>query len=152
MTIKERYQKINLSEIDQQQTYSGYIWYSDESKPVLLNNSTFVPNFKQGIRFIVEGHLVAQNTSYQIKNIDGAYHVAKINLSGMVGASGDNWKSVDYFAHDTQPFQKYTMIEAWEEADLYTQGTLQSNQVPAGIELPQIKTLVPAWSAFKGFE
>ena len=154
MTIQERYKKIEPSEIDTDLTYVGYYWLSDKQTPTVLDKETFDFDtlFKDSKRFVVEGNLYNKDEeiSYQIKDIDGTPHISKIMLKGLVDLTEKelakkNCKEVAYHTHDIPNFSKYTMIEAWMESDLYAKGMVTDN------DLKELTTLVPAWSAFIGF-
>jgi len=151
MTIPQRYKKIAPTDINPKWVYVGYYWYSDHIKPIVLQSEEFIATsiFNDPERFVVEGNLYCpdEEISYQIKNIDGQYHIAEINLKGLLDT--DNYKEIDYHTHDIKGFHKYSMIEAWEETDLYPDWMV--GQLEHGLSLPNMKTLVPAWAAFKGF-
>ena len=63
--------------------FTGYIWESDQTKPILLNNQTFDFSNVKLNPFIIEAYLYAkaQNQSIAIKHIDGQYLITNIDLS-----------------------------------------------------------------------
>ncbi len=129
MTIKERYKLID--EIPEQE-YIGYIWYSDAEKPTIIGpKEPFHLGMLTELPFIIEGHLFCESEkrSIQIKNIDGKYHYATINLEGMLD------KAKDYVGHDLG--HDYKMVEAWEDYE--------------DPNCANMTTLRPAWKAFAGF-
>lgn len=65
--------------------YEGYLWYSDSQEPeVLTGDKDFELEVEDaGNPFIVEGQLYSAETSVSlsIRYIDGAYHVARFEVS-----------------------------------------------------------------------
>ena len=87
--------------------------------------------------FIIEGHLYCEskNVSITIKNIDGEYHIYAADLNGLESSQCHEQK---YIAHDLAGISAFTMLEYWAAS------------APDPL-LVGMTTLVPAWSAFKGF-
>ena len=133
--MKSRFRKIAISEIPSHILYEGYLWLSDQSKPIVYKNET--PDFSllSSLPFVVEGNLWAndQELSIQIKCIDGIYQIIEFDLSN---ADEDPLLDVvSYVAHDVgYPF--YSVVEAWEEKE---------------DEFSQMTVLTPTWTAFRGF-
>ena len=58
--------------------YQCYLWYSDQSIPVVLNNEEFELDLSETANpFIVEGQLFDGKTSISIKYVDGKYLINK---------------------------------------------------------------------------
>ncbi len=131
MTIKNRYKKIEMADIPDH-NYSGYVWYSDAEKPIIIETKEpFHLDMLTELPFIIEGHLFCESEqiSIQIKNIDGQYHFAEIDINGLLD------QAKNYVGHDLNT--DYKMVEAWEEyPDPLCTGMM---------------TLRPAWRAFAGF-
>lgn len=68
-----------MSMMIEKANYEGYVWYSDETMPRVLDGSeAFEPNLKEGENpFIVEAQLydALQMKSYSIRFWNGGYHV-----------------------------------------------------------------------------
>lgn len=130
------YQNITIEEIPKDILFEGYYWYSNQRKPeVLLSPSIIQQSWFTALPFVIEANFYSKETqlSIQVKNIDGQYHIAKIDLSQL----GDIILcEATYIGHDLENYN-YTMVEAWlpQEDDL----------------LEGMETLAPAWSAFTGF-
>lgn len=135
--MKNRYKKISKEAIPYQHTYQGYLWYSDAKEPEVIDNVPFTPDMLTPMPFVVEGNLYSKDAgiSIQIRNVDGDYHIAQIDLSNLeIGT----FNKQTYIGHRTSDFPKYAMIEAWEK--------VQDEQ------LDGLTTLEPIWSAFYGFQ
>ena len=134
-TMKSAYQEIkDISQI--KGSFEGYYWYSDKSKPVLVEDSPIDPSWFTELPFVIEANFYdkKQQISIQIRNIDGYYHMAKIDLSSVPKEALDTqW----YIAHDLEGKEGYLMIEAWEEEN-----------DPLLDEMPVYQ---PSWAAFAGF-
>jgi len=64
--------------------YEGYIWYSDEPKPKVLNSDEFeIELIDVENPFIIEGQLFDGNVSIGLKYIDGQYIVNKFSLNDL---------------------------------------------------------------------
>jgi len=115
--------------------YQGYYWFSNSPKPVILNYEKFEINILTELPFVVEGNLYAplENISIQIKNIDGVYYIALIDLSNTNGYQISQPQK--YLGHDLG--FDYYLVQAWE---------LVEDDQCNGLE-----TFVPAFTAFKGF-
>jgi CRISPR type III-associated protein (TIGR04423 family) len=76
--------QIKINEIDLTASYQGYIWLSDASKPIVLDNGklkdTDKKYFSEGQNpFIIEGQLFDEKNkrSFSIKNVEGRMIVVK---------------------------------------------------------------------------
>lgn len=129
------YQNIQITEIPKDTLFEGYYWYSNKQSPELIMGEAIQQCWFTELPFVIEANFYArtEQISIQIRHLDGAYHVAKIDLSQL--AEG-NYDKLTYIGHDIGK-RKFDIIEAWE---------LQSDDLLEGME-----TLVPTWTAFAGF-
>jgi CRISPR type III-associated protein (TIGR04423 family) len=138
--MKERHKTITLADIPTDVIFDGYLWLSNATKPITMKAER-VDNslFEKLLPFVVEGNLWSEelSLSIQIRNVDGAYIVQQFDLTGSDQDPLLDDKE-DYLAHDLDGIAKYRVVEAWQEE--------QQDKILAGM-----KTLVPAWTAFKGF-
>ena len=126
--MENRYKKIKIEQIPSG-NYEGYYWLSNASKPEVIKGQD-IDKTKFGVLpFVVEANFYCRDTetSIQIKNIDGIYHVAQIDVK--------DCDAVKYIGHDIGA--DFLVVEAWE--------------VIEDEFLENMKTQVPAWTAFKGF-
>lgn len=71
----------NITDINQNLIYEGYLWPSDKSEPLVCNNENLkgIVNVSDYLTnpFIVEGFLYSRsdNTSFTIKYTDGEYFI-----------------------------------------------------------------------------
>lgn len=135
--IMNRYQIIQLADIPAY-NFEGYYWYSDADKPEPLTNGKIDTAWFTALPFVVEANFyaAAEHCSIQIKNIDGQYHVARIDLFDL---DPELHLRRTYKGHDIEG-RDFVLIEAWEEKQ---DDTLQL--------LTGMKTLQPVWDAFAGF-
>lgn len=136
--MQRRYNSISIEDIPIDFYFEGYLWLSNARKPQILRNEKIdIALFKQ-LPFIVEGNLwsVEQNVNIQIRNIDGEYQIASIDLSNC--DTDHLLAEKTYIAHDLKGVTEYRIIEAWEEKE-------------DELSLQGMKTLLPTWTAFKGF-
>lgn len=129
--------KIEIKDIPFDLTFEGYYWYSNASKPVILDNKTITKDIFSQLPFIVEGNLYNKENavSINIKNIDGQYWIMLANLADL---NDTQISEQAYLAHDLAGIEKIKLLQYWQES-------------PADELLEGMKTLVPAWLAFKGF-
>lgn len=134
--MDKRTQIISVEDIPKTWEYQGYLWYSDQSKPKVLDKEELGNIEFSALPFVIEGNLWCskEEASFQIKNIEGQYHVVQFDLKG--SELDDLLSEHAYVAHDIEGYKEYTVIHAWEEAM---------------DEICQMPVLVPAWTAFKGF-
>ena len=130
-----RYKQIEIDEIPTG-NFDGYYWFSDQSKPELIFDLGIDKTKFTQLPFVIEANFYSKelNQSVQIKNIDGKYHCAIIDLSNC------EFEPQKYIGHDLEYNNKhfdYFVVEAWEEKkDSLLEG---------------MTTKVPSWTAFKGF-
>ena len=129
--------KIDIQKIDYSILYEGYYWYSDATKPTIIDNQTINIDIFKKLPFIIEGNLYAkkENISINIKCIDGEYKVFIFDLNNL---PNDQYSEEHYLAHDIKGVSKIKMIQYWEESE------------PDSL-LEDMQTLIPSWQAFKGF-
>lgn len=137
--MKERYKTITLADIPTDVVFDGYLWLSNAAKPKTMKAERVDMTLFQKLPFVVEGNLWSEqlSLSIQIRNVDSAYIVQQFDLTGSDQDPLLDDKE-DYLAHDLDGIAKYRVVEAWREE--------QQGEMLAGMT-----TLVPAWTAFKGF-
>ena len=135
--MQNRYSSIEIKEIPVDVAFDGYLWLSNEQKPKMLKGNKVDISLFQPLPFIIEGNLWSEKhqLSIQIRNIDGQYKIVRFDLSHSYEDSLLEEKT--YLAHDLDDVREYLVVEAWEEKE---------DELLAGM-----KTLIPAWTAFKGF-
>ena len=127
--------KINIKQIPDLD-YEGYLWYSNQSKPKIINSKNpFKKSLLTQLPFVIEGNLWAEKEkiSLNFKNIDGEYQIFKYDLNKL----NIEENSQTYIAHNLVGIQEFTLYQHWKEK----KDPLCEN----------MKTLVPSWSAFTGF-
>ena len=128
--MKNRYKNINITEIPEG-NFEGYYWYSNKTKPEIINSKKIDKKKFTQLPFVIEANFYSKETetSIQIKNLDGNYHIAIIDLKDC------KVEPQNYIGHDIG--YDFQVVEAWEEKeDEFLEG---------------MKTEVPVWTAFKGF-
>jgi CRISPR type III-associated protein (TIGR04423 family) len=78
--------------------YEGYIWYSNEKEPEVIDNKDFEINIPDTQNpFIIEGQLFDRNNqkSYSIKFVDGEYLVTTYDLS----KQGNNYEKKEFLSN-----------------------------------------------------
>lgn len=133
---------ITIDEIDYSIGYEGYLWYSGENRPELINGrfdkSYFDPlsrNVTDSL-FIIEGNLYARDLkrSISIRFVDGQYLIHQADLANI---DPEQFTPHKYKSHRLDGIQFVKMMQYWDETD---------DKLLEGM-----KTLVPAWTAFVGF-
>jgi len=118
--------------------FTGYIWYSNNAKPKILENEKAnFSNFDKN-QFIIEANLFAENEniSINIKHIDGKYYISIIELNNIP----ENAEIIEkvYLANPTvSKTEKLIFKQCWQEF------------VDENCE--NMKVLKPTWTAFTGF-
>ncbi len=90
--------------------YTGYLWYSNETKPRVLNNEEFelvIEDTKNP--FIVEGQLCNGCKSISIKYVDGKYIVKPYTLSEYKDADVE-----EYVPNRMDKVEKLLFKRAWK--------------------------------------
>lgn len=120
-------------------TYDGYLWYSDQSEPIVLNKCEFELDIDDSRNpFVVEGHLYdyKNNRSTRIRYVDGHYIYKTYDLNSLMGES-----SIDIFYPSSKRFngKKLRFSQYWREGE------------PDSL-LEGMKVLEPKEYVFIGFE
>ena len=135
--MKNRYKEIKIQDIPKGK-YTGYYWLSDRTEPEIIWNKEkeIDLNWFGKLPFVVEANFYSAELekSIQIKNIDGKYHCAVIDLKDC------KLTPQKYIGHDLDGWD-YEVVEAWEDREIKVIGT----------DDEFMKTKVPSWVAFKGF-
>ncbi len=71
-----------MNKIDKKATYQGYLWMSDSTDPILLDNEQIDQDLETINPFVIEGQLfdAVNRKSYSIKYADGESIVAEYNI------------------------------------------------------------------------
>ncbi len=105
--------------------YQGYVWYSDQTKPEVLNNEEFGEEFRDNENpFIVEAQLfdTVNKKSYSIKYVDGKYICKEYNLADFKGVEKEE---LSFVAHRIEGVTKLYFNQYWrEEADQKCNGMM----------------------------
>lgn len=127
--------RINIEEIDFNLNYEGYLWYSNDKKPV-QRTSISKDDFRL-LPFIIEGNLFSKEKgiSISITYRDGEYFIYSVDLKNL---KEDQITNQEFIAHDLVGIEKIKMLQYWEESE--------PDELLAGM-----KTLTPSWRAFTGF-
>lgn len=130
--------KINISNIDHSLDYQGYLWLSDKKEPIILIDEKIPDNIFNSLPFVVEGYLFCKSKyglSIKIKNVDGEYHVSKVELNTI---PKDQITQNDFVAiKNDKGIKKILSVQYWEK-------------VPDQLS-ENMDTLEPSWVAFNGF-
>lgn len=135
--------KIGLQEIPTDNSYEGYIWWSNSETAEVFQNEVLVRKkhelwpSESNNPFIIEGNLwdkIAE-TSYLIRYIDGKYLVYKFNLKVV---DPKIITELEYIPHRIPQVAKLKFKEVWLE---------QQDPLCNGFEV-----LKPAFIAFVGFK
>jgi CRISPR type III-associated protein (TIGR04423 family) len=129
--------KIKIQDIPFDTAFEGYYWYSNASKPVVLDNQRLSEALFTQLPFIIEGNLYNEEKgmSINIKNIDGQYLITQAYLGGLNPA---HISEQNYLAHDLKGIKAIKLVHYWQES-------------AADDLLDGMTTLIPVWMAFKGF-
>lgn len=118
--------------------YEGYLWYSDQENPKVLDRQTLT--LPEGTNsFVVEGHLYneAEGLSYSIKYVDGQYIIYqhKVALNDL-----DSPNEVKIYLSNRMNDKKLKFLRYWEEKNAHVTG------------LGEIPVLTQTKNVFIGFE
>ena len=136
--------QIKINEIDLTASYQGYIWLSDASKPIMLDNGklkdTDKKYFSEGQNpFIIEGQLFDEKNkrSFSIKNVDGEMIVVEYDESDLK-VDRDS-KSYEFVPNSRMGLgdRKLKFLQKWE--------------VEPNADCENMDVLVPAGLVFLGF-
>ncbi len=95
--------------------YVGYVWLSDQKKPIVLTGQEFVKaNFQSTNPFIVEGYLFdeSEKRSVQIKH-SGRLDIRLFHLDDNDFESG---YLVEFLAHRLEGVSKLKFLEIWKSS------------------------------------
>ena len=132
--MSKQYNRITIDQIPDNINFEGYYWYSNAKTPETIHKATIDKSWFTDLPFVIEANFYAreEQVSIQIKNIDGQYHVARIDLNE------NNLKNAQKYAgHDIEGLN-YQMVEAWEN-------------VEEDVNELKMNVLRPTWTAFAGF-
>ena len=120
--------------------YEGYLWYSDEERPVFISDSRpFKKEDLSGHPFVVEGALFSKdkNISITIRNLDGKYLIHQFDLNDI---TPETYQTIDHewFVAKDQA-RKAQMVEVWQ---------LEEDEHELCAKMPSFR---PAFWIFKGF-
>lgn len=77
--------------------YEGYLWFSNEKKPLVLDKESFELEIPDDANpFVVEGFLFDGTKSISIKYLDGKYHIYEYNINDF---ADQEFREVVFFSH-----------------------------------------------------
>jgi CRISPR type III-associated protein (TIGR04423 family) len=129
----EKIEKVAIPDLP----YEGYLWYSDQPEPKILEQESISREALSTLPFVVEGWLynADANISIRISNIDGQYHVAKMDVTGI-----EITKAVEYHVNKDKFGSKMSM-------KIYQHHELRPDPINEGWNVLQ-----QTWFAFVGFK
>jgi CRISPR type III-associated protein (TIGR04423 family) len=104
---------IKLSEIDLNQNYQGYLWWSNQPKPKVYNMEP-LPGWRESKNpFIIEGQLYddSNKKSYSIRFTDGEYVVLCFDLNSLTGLE---YIKKEYLSNRLDGVNKIYFEEFWK--------------------------------------
>jgi len=127
--------EITIQEIDDTISYEGYYWLSNQDEPQLVSGPIPKDIFKN-LPFVIEANFLGENnSSINIKNIDGKYMVHVVNLKNL---EDNNLTRQQFLSHHLVGVKMIKLVQYWEQG--------QPDEMLAGLT-----TLTPSWTAFAGF-
>lgn len=124
-------------------TYEGYIWYSDQKEPQVLEQQMLECTLDENVNpFIIEAQLhdSSARVSYSVKYIDGAYIAFKYENVAQGDVASDPTVEIEEkcFCANRMGDRQLVFQQWWREApDAFCEG---------------MKVLQPAESVFVGFK
>jgi len=113
--------------------YQGYLWYSDNKEPQVLNNEVFELEVADNANpFVIEGQLFDGQKSISIKYVDGKYIVNTYDLNTLDGVMQEQ----TFHSHRMEG-KLLKFIQIWKN---------QSDELCEGMQVLQ-----PAELVFVGF-
>lgn len=100
--------------------YEGYLWYSDQNKPLLLPDTSIneIQLTDGDNPFVIEGLLWDQQnmTSISIRYIDGKYMIKEIKVKKdeLDNNNSEHATYTEYIAHRLEGISKLKFIRYWE--------------------------------------
>lgn len=104
--------KLKITGIDPSQNYEGYLWWSDKTTPIILNNEPIKELPDGNNPFIVEGQLFDKehDKSWSIRFIDGDYLINCFDLKELKGL---DFITKSYLSNRFDGNQKLYFNEFW---------------------------------------
>jgi len=134
--MSQAYQPISIQDIPTDVNFEGYYWYSNQPKPEIIRGEPIQLAWFTELPFVVEANFYSADAklSLQVRHVDGQYQVAKVDFNLIDESLYDE---ATYLGHDLEG-QRFKVRQAWQpDPDPFCAG---------------MPVLVPAWSAFAGFE
>lgn len=147
--ISKYHKKLNdLHEIPDIE-YEGYLWMSDEIKPIIIDGKYSI--FKNQINpFIVEGNLLSKDksVSISIRHAGNQLMINQYNLNEMAGLLKDpeQFTYKKYLAHRLDGIRFLNFILVWLPERIISSGYADD------LNQEDFEALKPAFTIFNGFE
>ena len=94
--------------------YQGYLWYSDQKEPKVINNQEFELEIVDNTNpFIVEGLLYDGENSISIKYVDGEYKVKIYNVKKL-NSENSHKKEKEFLPNRMKDVEKLRFLEYWK--------------------------------------
>jgi len=140
--------KIKLTEISLSQNYDGYLWWSDQPTPQILNNEPIKELPIGNNPFIIEGQLFdsENNKSYSIRFVDGEYLINCFDLNEL---SELEYIKKEYLPNRIDGVQKLCFREFWRPVKDKLCGSKIGEEKEK--EFEGMEVLQPAEVVFVGF-
>lgn len=139
--MTKRFRTLNNLDDIPKLKYEGYIWKSDQSKPIVIKNELYDFSSLEETPFIIEGYLYCKDEkiAISIKQIDGEYYISKIDLNEI---GNENIIKYRYLcdpavSNQVAAFKYIEFIEFWQDKE---------DKLCEDMEVLQ-----PTWIAFTGF-
>lgn len=135
-----------IKEIKKEQiegNFRGYLWYSDAVFPKLIWDEPVTKDMLKSFPFVIEGQLYDQKNriAIRIANIDGAYHVAQMQLPANFAENQTYYASNKFARYSSKQEEHYDL-----QLNFYTHYEEKESQLQSGFVTKQ-----PVWTAFVGF-
>ena len=143
----------SLSDIPSDIEYSGYVWISNDPKPIVIIDNTYDFSKKFDKAYIIEAYLYSKekNLSISVKHLDGKDLISQIDLNGLdISKENENISKHRYIA-DAAITNKYKEITDENKKVIYLD-FIQYWDYEEDELCENLKVLKPTWVAFVGFE
>ncbi len=133
--MSQAYQPISIQDLPTDVNFEGYYWYSNKQKPEIITGEPIQHGWFTELPFVVEANFYSADAklSIQVRHVEGQYQVTRIDLSQLDAIPHEKRT---YLGHDLEG-RNFRVIEAWQpEPDAFC---------------ADMEVLVPAWTAFAGF-
>ena len=142
--------KLKITEIDPSQNYEGYLWWSDQTTPKVLNNEPITELPKGNNPFIIEGQLYDgyNQKSYSIRFVDGDYMIKYFDLKELNDKVKDKIEK-EYLSNRLVGVSKLRFIEFWRPVKDKLCGSKIGQEKDKDFE--GMEVLQPAETVFTGF-